>query len=166
MYCTQADIERVMSGRTLIQLTSDAQTTASDGEDETDGGFFTRPAVSQINPSVIADAIRSAGELIDAYLRGRYDVVTVRASSPTVLRDLAVNLVRQKLYERRPEMDIPKTIEASYSATRQMLNDIKLGNLTLGISPDGHTLPDPGQVRVKSRPATLGGDGGWLEKYG
>lgn len=165
MYCTQADIEGVMSKRTLIQLTRDAQTDNPGGEDETDGGIFTRPLVSEINPSVVSDAIRSATELIDAYLRGRYDVVAIKTSGPTVLRDLAVNLVRQKLYERRPEMDMPKTIEASYSATRQMLNDIKLGNLTLGVVPDGQTLPDPGQVRVKSRPATLGGDGGWLEKY-
>lgn len=165
MYCTQTDIERVMSKRTLIQLTSDAHTDLPDSENVSDGGIFTRPTVSQINASVIADAIRSATELIDAYLRGRYDVVAIKTSSLTVLRDLAVNLVRQKLYERRPEMDMPKTIEASYSATRQMLNDIKLGNLTLGVIPDGQTLPDPGQVRVKSRPATLGGDGGWLEKY-
>ena len=163
MYCTQTDIERVISNRTLIQLTCDPSFEAPFADD--DGRVFARPSVSQINTSVIADAIRSATELIDAYLRGRYDVVADKASSPTVLRDLAVSLARQKLYERRPEMEVPKAVETSYNATRQILNDIKLGNLTLGIIPDGQTLPDPGQVRVKSRPATLGGDGGWLEKY-
>lgn len=164
MYCTQVDVERVISRRTLIQLTSDSSTEALPVDD--DGRVFSRPQVSEINSDVIKDAIRSACELIDAYLRGRYDVVAVKSSSPTVLRDLAVNLVRQKLYERRPEMEVPKTVEVSYSATRQMLTDIKNGALTLGIAPEGQDMPDPGQIRVKSRPATLSGPDGWLEKYG
>ncbi|HHR4769128.1 TPA: phage protein Gp36 family protein [Salmonella enterica] len=163
MYCSQADVERVISRRTLLQLTSDSSAEYPPADD--DGRVFSRPHVAEINADVIEDAIRSACELIDAYLRGRYDVVAVKASSPTVLRDLAVNIVRQKLYERRAEMDVPKSVEASYSATRQMLTDIKNGALTLGIAPEGKDMPDPGQIRVKSRPATLGGPGGWLEKF-
>ncbi|EAA6342514.1 DUF1320 domain-containing protein [Salmonella enterica subsp. enterica] len=163
MYCSQADVEKVISRRTLIQLTSDSSADVPVADD--DGRVFSRPQASVINGDVIEDAIRSACELIDAYLRGRYDVVAVKASSPTVLRDLAVNIVRQKLYERRPEMDVPKAVETSYNATRQMLTDIKNGGLTLGIAPEGKDMPDPGQIRVKSRPATLGGPGGWLEKY-
>ncbi|ECD4176983.1 TPA: DUF1320 domain-containing protein [Salmonella enterica subsp. enterica serovar Napoli] len=163
MYCSQADVEKVISRRTLIQLTNDSSADAPLPGD--DGRVFSRPQASVINSDVIDDAIRSACELIDAYLRGRYDVVAVKASSPTVLRDLAVNIVRQKLYERRPEMDVPKAVETSYNTTRQMLTDIKNGALTLGIAPEGKDMPDPGQIRVKSRPATLGGPGGWLEKY-
>ncbi|EBF9108774.1 DUF1320 domain-containing protein [Salmonella enterica] len=163
MYCSQADVEKVISRRTLLQLTNDASADVPVADD--DGRVFSRPQASVINSDVIDDAIRSACELIDAYLRGRYDVVAVKASSPTVLRDLAVNIVRQKLYERRPEMAVPKTVETSYNATRQMLTDIKNGGLTLGIAPEGKDMPDPGQIRVKSRRATLGGPGGWLEKY-
>lgn len=163
MYCSQADVEKVISRRTLLQLTSDSSADALVADD--DGRVFSRPQASEINTDVIDDAIRSACEQIDLYLRGRYDVVAVKASSPTALRDLAVNIVRQKLYERRPEMDVPKTVEASYTATRQMINDIKNGAATLGIEPDGRDMPDPGQIRVKSRRATLGGPGGWLEKY-
>lgn len=163
MYCSQADVEKVISRRTLIQLTNDSSVDAPVADD--DGRVFSRAQASVINSDVIDDAIRSACELIDAYLRGRYDVVAVKASSPTVLRDLAVNIVRQKLYERRPEMEVPKTVETSYTATRQMLTDIKNGGLTLGIAPEGKDMPDPGQIRVKSRRATLGGPGGWLEKY-
>ncbi|EDS7590205.1 DUF1320 domain-containing protein, partial [Salmonella enterica subsp. diarizonae] len=135
MYCSQADVEKVISRRTLIQLTSDSSADVPVADD--DGRVFSRPQASVINSDVIDDAIRSACELIDAYLRGRYDVVAVKASSPTVLRDLAVNIVRQKLYERRPEMDVPKAVETSYNATRQMLTDIKNGGLTLGIAPEG-----------------------------
>ncbi|EMD4661678.1 DUF1320 domain-containing protein [Salmonella enterica] len=163
MYCSQADVEKVISRRTLLQLTSDSSVDMPVADD--DGRVFSRPQASVINSDVIDDAIRSACELIDAYLRGRYDVVAVKASSPTVLRDLAVNIVRQKLYERRPEMEVPKTVETSYTATRQMLTDIKNGGLTLGIAPEGKDMPDPGQIRVKSRRATLGGPDGWLEKY-
>lgn len=163
MYCSQADVEKVISRRTLLQLTSDSSADAPVADD--DGRVFSRPQASVINSDVIEDAIRSACELIDAYLRGRYDVVAVKASSPTVLRDLAVSIVRQKLYERRPEMAVPKTVETSYNATRQMLTDIKNGGLTLGIAPEGKDMPDPGQIRVKSRRAMLGGPGGWLEKY-
>ncbi|EBN1942816.1 hypothetical protein DLP28_24240, partial [Salmonella enterica] len=105
MYCSQADVEKVISRRTLLQLTSDSSADTPVADD--DGRVFSRPQASEINADVIEDAIRSACELIDAYLRGRYDVVAVKASSPTVLRDLAVNIVRQKLYERRPEMAVP-----------------------------------------------------------
>lgn len=93
MYCSQADVEKVISRRTLIQLTNDSSSDAPVADD--DGRVFSRPQASVINSDVIEDAIRSACELIDAYLRQRYDVVAVKASSPTVLRDLAVNIVRQ-----------------------------------------------------------------------
>lgn len=155
MYCTTDDIRAVMSERVLRDLTCDQSL-------QTD---FTRPGASEIDYAVVSAAIRSASEMIDAYLRGRYDVVQMRENSPTVLRDLAVNLVRQRLYERRPDGDLPEAIKRSYTATQTLLDDIRKGNLTLGINPEGHDMPEPGQVRVKARPASLGGDGGWLERY-
>lgn len=155
MYCTIDDIRAVMSERVLRDLTCD-QSLQND---------FTHPGASEIDEAVITTAITSASEMIDAYLRGRYDVVAMRENAPTVLRDLAVNLVRQRLYERRPDGDLPEAIKRSYTATQTLLNDIRKGDLTLGINPSGHDMPEPGQVRVKARPASLGGDGGWLERY-
>lgn len=155
MYCTLADIRAVISERVLRDLTCD-QNLEND---------FTRPSASDTDEAVIIAAIRSASEMIDAYLRGRYDVVAMREKTPTVLRDLTVNLVRQRLYERRPDGDLPEAVKRAYTATQTLLNDIRKGDLTLGVKPEGRDMPEPGQVRIKARAATLGGDGGWLERY-
>ncbi len=59
-----------------------------------------------INDKVLNDAIRYADELIDSDLRVRY--VLPMKTIPTVLGDMALNLVTYRLYLRRPDGQMPR----------------------------------------------------------
>nr|VFK03561.1 MAG: Protein of unknown function (DUF1320) [Candidatus Kentron sp. H]VFK04441.1 MAG: Protein of unknown function (DUF1320) [Candidatus Kentron sp. H]VFK06833.1 MAG: Protein of unknown function (DUF1320) [Candidatus Kentron sp. H] len=83
MYANYDDLVLVIPESTLSALTNDAE--QSDGPDMT----------------VIERALAGASEVIDGYLRGRYELPL--ETTPTVLRDLAVALARHDLYARRPE---------------------------------------------------------------
>ncbi|HBM0096092.1 TPA: DUF1320 domain-containing protein [Salmonella enterica subsp. enterica serovar Blitta] len=152
MYCTPEDVIKVLPRQQLIELTCDAS-----------GYYVTQELPDSPDEVVLTDAIRYASERIDMFLRNRYDVPLPDA--PTVIRDLAVNLTVGRLYLRRPAKELPETIKMLYSATEKTLENIRDGRVTLGIRAGQAPLPEPGQVRVKSRPAELGGPGGWLEKY-
>ena len=69
-YCTRADIGKAIPELTLIQLSNDD------------------PTAELPNESVIEDGVRQAEELVDGYLRGRYDLPLDPV--PSVLRDAVV----------------------------------------------------------------------------
>lgn len=152
-YCTLEDIGQLLSQHTLVQLTQDFA-----GE-----GLTGSRLPNAINDKVLNDAIRYADELIDAHLRGRY--VLPLESVPTVLRDMAVNLVTHRLYLRRPEGQLPEAIKDVYRGSLKMLEALRDGKLTLGIAASGEALPEPGAFHVRARPACLGGPGGLLEDF-
>ncbi len=134
--------------RTLIELTSE----------EMD---FDSPAT--VNTRVVDSCIRYADELIDAHLRGRY--ILPLAEIPTVLRDIAITLVRYRLYARRPEGDLPDTVKDDHKEALRQLRELRDNRLTLGLPSTQKDVPEPGEFRVRSRPATFGGRDGLLEKY-
>lgn len=129
-YCTHADIAKAIPPVTLLQLSNDD------------------PAAEQPDLPVIEDCIRSAEELIDGYLRGRYSLPFDPV--PTVLRDSAVSLVRYALYGRRPETALPDTVKDDRRNTIKLLESIRDGVVTLGL-PSGKAAPEPGEIRVRSR---------------
>ncbi|MGX8940548.1 gp436 family protein [Symbiopectobacterium sp. Eva_TO] len=152
-YCTPDDIGQLLSHHTLVQLTQDFS-----GEGLTGGRL-----PNAINDKVLNDAIRYADELIDAHLRGRY--VLPLESVPTVLRDMAVNLVTHRLYLRRPEGQLPEAIKEVYRGSLKMLEALRDGKLTLGIAAGGQVLPEPGAFHVRARAARFSGPGGLLEDF-
>lgn len=129
-YCTRADIGKAIPELTLIQLSNDD------------------PAALQPDDAVIEDGVRQAEELIDGYLRGRYNLPL--DSVPTVLRDAAVYLTRHWLYQRRPESPVPDAVKDSRRDTVKLLESIRDGMVTLGM-PSGQATPEPGEIRVRSR---------------
>lgn len=129
-YCTRADIGNAIPEITLIQLSNDD------------------PAAEQPNENVIGDGVRQAEELVDGYLRGRYNLPLDPV--PTVLRDAVVYLARHWLYQRRPEGVLPDPVKDSRKDTIKLLEHIRDGVVTLGMST-GEAAPEPGQVRVRSR---------------
>lgn len=147
MYCTE-DLLAQVPERTLIELTSE----------EMD---FDSPAT--VNTRVVDSCIRYADELIDAHLRGRY--ILPLAEIPTVLRDIAITLVRYRLYARRPEGDLPDTVKDDHKEALRQLRELRDNRLTLGLPSTQKDVPEPGEFRVRSRPATFGGRDGLLEKY-
>ncbi|WP_074019695.1 MULTISPECIES: gp436 family protein [Xenorhabdus] len=145
MYCSLADLQEQIPTQSLIWLSNDERTAQT------------------MNEPVINSAIRYAGELIDAHLRGRY--ILPLAEVPTVLRDAAVTLTRYRLYARRPEGKIPEAVIDDYKIVLRQLADIRDAKLTLGILATGKDAPEPGEFRVRARRPIFGGNHGMLEKY-
>lgn len=134
-YCTRADIGKAIPELTLVQLSNDD------------------PAAMLPNEDVVEDGVRQAEELVDGYLRGRYDLPL--DPIPTVLRDAVVYLARHWLYQRRPEGAIPDAVKDSRKDTIKLLESIRDGVVTLGM-PSGQAVPEPGEIRVRSRSQQFG----------
>ncbi|EIW6805913.1 DUF1320 domain-containing protein [Salmonella enterica] len=152
MYCTPEDVMKVLPRQQLIELTCDMS-----------GRSVTQALPERPDESVVNEAIRYASEYADGFLRNRYQVPLARV--PTIIRDLVVNLTIERLYLRRPAKDLPESVKRLFSGSLKTLELIRDGRITPGILAEQTALPEPGQTRVKSRPAVLGGPGGWLEKY-
>lgn len=141
-YCTRADIGKAIPELTLIQLSNDD------------------PTAELPEESVIEDGVRQAEELVDGYLRGRYDLPLDPV--PSVLRDAVVYLTRHWLYQRRPEGAIPEAVKDSRKDTLKLLESIRDGVVTLGM-PTGEATPEPGKIRARARRQQFGDD--LLERY-
>ena len=113
-YCTQSDIiSRRVPESELIQLTDDADT-------------------GLVNTDVVDDIISEADELIDGFLRHRYDLPL--SPVPGLLTGIAVDLCVYALYQRRAHVDTPETIIAGHKNAMKLLASIQRGELTLGVS--------------------------------
>ncbi|EDS5484661.1 DUF1320 domain-containing protein [Salmonella enterica] len=152
MYCSLADVENVLPRQRLTELTRDVT-----------GYGINQPLPDSPDEGVVNDAIRYASERIDGFLRQRFKVPLEQV--PTEIRDLAVNLVVERLYLRRPDRELPEAIKMLSNRTHRDLEQIRDSRRTPGALEEKTDLPESGQVRVSSRPASLGGPGGWLEKY-
>ncbi len=130
-YCTLAEIRLSIPAQTLVWLSNDA-------EDAT-----------AINEDVVGEAVRSAEELVDAHLRGRYTLPM--ETVPTVIKDVTVNLTRHWLYTRRPEgTDLPEAVTRTHKASLDILSSIRDGKLSIGAST-GQATPEPGEMKVRSK---------------
>lgn len=141
-YCTRADIGKAIPELTLIQLSNDD------------------PTAELPDESVIEDGVRQAEELVDGYLRGRYDLPLDPV--PSVLRDAVVYLARHWLYQRRPEGALPEAVKDSRKDTLKLLESIRDGVVTLGM-PTGEAAPEPGKIRARARRQQFGDD--FLGRY-
>lgn len=147
-YCSLADLQLAIPQQTLIQLSND--TPAAFGQPE--------PA---LNPAVVEEAVRQAEELVDAYLRGRYNLPLDPV--PSVIKDMTVNLARYWLYARRPEgSELPEAVTRTHKSALQMLEAIRAGRLTIGL-PSGEALPEPGEMKVRARSRRFSAD--VLDRY-
>lgn len=134
-YCTRADVGKAIPEETLRQLSNDD------------------PAAMLPNEEVIEDGVRQGEELVDGYLRGRYNLPLDPV--PTVLRDAVVFLTRYWLYQRRPEGAIPDAVKDSRKDTIKLLESIRDGVVSLGM-PSGQAAPEPGEIKVRSRRQQFG----------
>ncbi len=142
-YCSLADLQLAIPPQTLIQLSNDDESAA------------------EMNVAVVEEAVRQAEELVDAYLRGRYNLPL--SPVPSVVKDATVNLARHWLYARRPEgSELPDAVTRTYKASLHILESIRTGKLTIGV-PTGEAMPEPGEMKVRTRPRRFGSD--LLERY-
>lgn len=131
-YCTVADLELVISAQVLRQLSNDD------------------PQATEINESVVEEAINQAEEIVDGFLRGRYQLPL--ATVPTLVKQYTAYLARHWLYARRPEgNDLPDAITRTYKDTVKGLETIRDGKLHLGIPDTGLDTPEPRKFQARSR---------------
>lgn len=146
-YCSLADLQLAIPPQTLIWLSNDdASATA-------------------MNQAVVEEAVRQAEELVDAHLRGRYNLPLggPDAPVPSVVKDMTVNLARHWLYARRPEgSELPDAVTRTYKSALQMLEAIRDAKLTIGV-PTGEAAPEPGEMKVRARARRFDSD--LLDRY-
>lgn len=95
----------------------------------------TDPAAEAVNITRVDDAIDDIDALIDAKLQPRYSLPL--ASVPKVLRNIACDLVRARLYEDR----ITDHVADRERAAMKLLDQIASGQVSLGL--DDSALPTP-----------------------
>ena len=136
-YCSLADLQLAIPLQTLIWLSNDDE------------------SATAMNQAVVEEAVRQAEELVDAYLRGRYNLPL--SPVPSVVKDMAVNLARHWLYARRPEgSELPDAVTRTYKSSLQMLEAIRDGKLTIGDPVASTPTPEPGAYKVRA-PRRRGG---------
>ncbi len=136
-YCSLADLQLAMPLATLIQLSND--TVVEYGQPE-----------PTLNLAVVEEAVHQGEELVDAHLRGRYNLPLDPV--PSMVKNMTVNLARHWLYARRPEgSELPDAVTRTYKSALQMLEAIRDGKLTIGV-PTGEAAPEPGEMKVRARP--------------
>lgn len=157
-YATLDDLRQIMSAGTLAQLTQDDASELTEVDLAT--GNITEPP---IDTTIVDHALRSADELIDSHLRGRYTLPLEK--TPTLLRDLAAQIARYRLYSRRPEGDnTPEIVIKDHNNALQVLAMIRNGKISLGIAETGEITPAPAEMRARA-PAKQFGDNTWA-RYG
>ena len=136
-YCSLADLQLAIPAQTLIWLSNDDE------------------SATAMNQAVVEEAVRQAEELVDAYLRGRYNLPL--SPVPSVVKDATVNLARHWLYARRPEgSELPDAVTRTYKSSLQMLEAIRDGKLTIGDPVASTPTPEPGAYKVRA-PRRRGG---------
>ncbi|MCF6267630.1 MAG: DUF1320 domain-containing protein [Desulfuromusa sp.] len=115
MYCTQNDIiKRRIPEDDLIQLTDDNDL----------GG---------VDADVVAGIIAEQDELIDGYLRSRYEL-PLAEPVPGLLTGLAVDLCVHALYSRRAHIEIPESIDKAYGNALKRLREIQQAVMKLDVA--------------------------------
>jgi len=126
-YCNLDDLKHAIPEETLILLTDDASP-----------------------PTIVADAVVEAAiadgdDVIDGYLRGRYNLPL--AVTPKLIRRLSVDLAIYNIYTRRPEVEPPQNVKDRRAAALKLLSAIQKGEVALGIDT-GSAPPSPGEYKT------------------
>ncbi len=124
MYCEYSDITASIPEAQIASLTDD-----TNGE--------------TVDEDIVNQAISSADELIDSYLRSRYGVPLTTV--PLIIKELSVELAIYNLYKRRFRTDIPEPIQENFKIQISILKQIQNGTMNLGIEKKAL---DGGQVGI------------------
>ena len=114
-YCTQAEIETMVSASLVVQLTDDLNTGS---------------AIA----ATVNDAIAKADALIDAHLRNNHHVPI--AVVPELVNMLSVDLAVYYLFIRRAHsFEMPEWVVTKHDDSLSLLRDIRAGAIDVGIEP-------------------------------
>lgn len=114
-YSTNDDLFQRMDQQLVIELTDDTGTGAID--------------------QTVLDAKRgTCTELVNSHLRGRYTVPMDPA--PTILADVEADLLVDKLYSRRANIEKPDSVKEEAKKAMDILKAISRGDIELEDQPD------------------------------
>jgi phage gp36-like protein len=113
-YCTLEEMITVVPEQTIIELSDDSGEAITHDEDNVNA------------------AIEQAGDDIDGYLRGSYELPLT--TIPATIKNIALDLAVYNLWTRRPERDVPEVILRKYRDALAKLKDIQRGVFTLDIA--------------------------------
>ena len=131
MYCTVDDVQKLVPLHTLRALTQDD------------------PLNENFDESIVIAAIKYASDKIDAAVRGRYPLPLPQKVD--LLKELALDLVRHRLYSRRPDgADLPDAVKEGKKSAEADLIKIQNGQLSLGIENSKKAVDEVGPWRVKA----------------
>ena len=131
MYCTVDDVQTLVPLHTLHALTQDD------------------PLNENFDESIVIAAIKYASDKIDAAVRGRYPLPLPQKVD--LLKELALDLVRHRLYSRRPDgADLPDAVKEGKKSAEADLIKIQNGQLSLGIENSKKAVDEVGPWRVKA----------------
>ena len=131
MYCTVDDVQTLVPLHTLRALTQDD------------------PLNENFDESIVIAAIKYASDKIDAAIRGRYPLPLPQKVD--LLKELALDLVRHRLYSRRPDGgDLPDAVKDGKKSAEADLIKIQNGQLSLGIENSKKAVDEVGPWRVKA----------------
>ena len=125
-YCQVSDIQMVAPAQDLVDLTDDANTGTMD-------------------EAIVTQYISDASELIDDYLRGRYQLPFTTA--PGLLLRICRAITLYELYSRRIRLNPPEAIVSGDKRARDLLLRIQKGEIVLGVADAPPDTPDTGAVR-------------------
>ena len=117
MYCTLDDLKQDISEQELMQLTDDER-------------------LGAVNEGRINTAAGNASELIDGFLRGRYNLPLDPV--PAIVKTIAKEITIYRLFLRKKRQSITKEMTDNYNAQIKLLEKIQKGEITLGVeTPSG-----------------------------
>lgn len=138
MYCTDAELARLIPARTLIELTSDD------------------PLALVPDTTVMAEAREFAQSQCDARLRQRYTLPL--ASAPVELKHWSLALARWWLYTRRPDgPECPPAVLESKKDALDSLHAVRDAKMSLDVEqPNAADVPqESGRLRVRAPDPTF-----------
>jgi len=127
MYCVLSDILSAVPDSEIARLTDDVQG-------------------KTINEDIVNDSITKADELINGYLRSRYDVPLT--TPPALVKDLSVDLAIYFLYQRRFRTKMPEGMDNQYKAAIKTLEQTQKGFINLGVEANAQEGGQVGTYRT------------------
>lgn len=132
-YSIQTDIENRIGSARLLQLAD-------------------RDGNGSVDAAVLAAAIEKADDLIDSYLRGRYDL-PLQAPVPVIVRELSVDLSIYFLQQARRET-LSNQDQQNYQLAIDFLEGISLGTNGIDLGNGAENLADKNLPEVTTPLAT------------
>ena len=107
------------------------------------GSLAAYPAPAQAAATTVVErinkAIADAGELIDGYVSGRYQIPMTAV--PSLVKTISVDVTLYKLYMRRKKRAVPDMVQKAYDNSTKLLRDIQAERITIGATPTGQAVP-------------------------